>query len=61
MRDGGFVNQEGERITHLFKNATNQQKGLKTILSEQGRWRIGTKKGDAVDLLRAEPDFIGQK
>ena len=61
MRDGWFVNQEGERVTHLFKNANNQQKGLKTILSERGLWRDGTKKGDAVDLLRAQPDFIGQK
>lgn len=61
MRDGWFINDQEERVSHSFKNAKGEQKGLKTILEERGLWHPSTKKKDAVALLQRQPDFLEQK
>ena len=61
MRDGWFMDEEGNRITQIMANSDGQQKGLKSILLERKLWRQGMKKDDAVDLLMTQPDFLEQK
>jgi len=61
MRDGWFMDEEGNRITQIMANSDGQQKGLKSILLERKLWRQGMKKDDAVDLLMKQPDFLEQK
>lgn len=61
MRDGWFLNEEGNRITQTNANMNGQQKGLKAILLERNLWRQGMKRAEAVDLLMNQPDFLEQK
>ena len=63
MRDGWFLNEEGNRITQTNANMNGQQKGLKAIPLERNLWRTKTMKSEpeAVDLLMNQPDFLEQK
>ena len=61
MRDGWFMNVDGERISHSFLTASGEQKGLRTILKERNLCRDGMKRPDACALLKTQFDFIEQK
>jgi hypothetical protein len=41
MRDGWFLNENGDIVTQSFRNAKGEQKGLKIILQERYLWIDG--------------------
>lgn len=61
MRDGWFVDENGQRMVQSMHTSNGTLKGLKTILTERGLWPAESLSRDAArKLLSSQPDFSGQ-
>ena len=62
MRNGWFVDQNGDIVSQSMQTKNGVQKGIKTILTERGLWPDpGMSLLDAKNTLSQQPDFLEQK
>ena len=61
LKDGWYMDADGNRIIQSMINEDGEQKGIRTILMERGLWRPGMKLDEARKLLTEQPDFKEQK
>ena len=57
LRDGFYIDQNGQRVVHTMHTVDIFQKGLKMVILERGLWRDGMKKEYALPLLLQQDDF----
>lgn len=61
MRDGWFINRNGERVNQCMINRNGVQKGIRHVLIERELWHSDMKLPEASKLLSQQPDFLEEK